>query len=187
MMIIADIGIGPFDSFSMVISEVTGLNFGNSQFVLQTILFVILLLIIKISKQNYLEIFISLFSTFIATRIINLTYPIASLFVEYNKFFVFVVGFILLIIGVSINLKINIIINPVDKMVVAFSNISKIKVGTMKFASDAVFGVLTVIFTFLLNLDVNITITMVFLLFCTGPSINLLNGLILNKLDDLFI
>ncbi len=186
MMIIADIGIGPFDSFCLVIAEFTGVNFGNAQLLFQSTLFIVLLLIMKKSKQTYLEIFVSLISTFIATRIINFTNPLVTKFSEQNIYLVFIVGFILLIIGVSINLKVNIIINPIDKLVVALSNITNIKVGTMKLISDVVCGVLTIIFVYIFKFDVAVSVTMLFILFCTGPSINLFNGLVLNKFEEQF-
>ncbi len=187
MMIIADIGIGPFDSFCLVIAELTGLNFGNAQLLFQFLLFVVLLLIIKKSKQTYLEIFVSLLSTFIATRIINFTSPLVSKLSEQNEYIVFIIGFIFLVVGVSINLKVNIVINPIDKLVVALSGITKIKVGTMKLITDLICGGLTIIFVYVFNFNVAVSVTMLFILFCTGPSINLLNGIVLNKLADKFL
>ncbi len=187
MMILADIGIGPFDSFCLVIAEFTGLNFGNAQLLFQTSLFVVLLLIMKKSKQTYLEIFISLLSTFIGTRIINFTSPLVQQFSEQNKYLLFILGFVLLVIGVSVNLKVNIIINPIDKLVVALSGMTNIKVGTMKFITDVICGVLTIIFVYVFNYDVAVSLTMLFILFCTGPAINLLNSLLFNKLEEKFL
>ncbi len=187
MMIIADIGIGPFDSFCLVIAELTGLNFGNAQLLFQSILFVVLLLIIKKSKQTYLEVFVSLLSTFIGTRIINFTSPFVAQFADQNKYLMFIVGFVLLVVGVSVNLKVNIIINPIDKLVVALSGMTNIKVGTMKLITDVICGVLTIIFVFVFNYDVAVSVTMLFILFCTGPAINILNSLVFNKLEEKFL
>ncbi len=187
LQIVADIGIGPFDSFCLVIGELTGLNFGNSQLLLQTSLFVVLILLVKKSKQSYVEIFISLISTFIATRIINFTSPLTQMFQNQNDYLVFILGFVLLVIGVSINLKVNLIINPIDKLVVALSSMTNIKIGTMKFITDVIFGTLTIISVFVFEINVNVSLIMLFILFCTGPSINLFNSLVLDKLEERFM
>ncbi len=187
MMILADIGIGPFDSFCLVIAEFTGLNFGDAQLLFQFLLFIILLLLIKKSKQTYLEVCVALLANFIATRVINFTSPLVMSFTEMNIYLIFGLGFILFVIGISINLKVNILINPIDKLVVALSGITNIKVGTMKFITDIICGGLTIIFVYVFGYNVAISLTMLFILFCTGPSINILNSLFINKFSDKFL
>lgn len=181
LIVKSTIGISPFDLLSLAIGEILNIqSFGNASLVMQSLILVICLMFCKKAQIHLSELIVSFLSVFLITRIINLTFIVTN-YIDANQYFLYILGILLLSIGVSLNIKANLIIAPTDKLVVISSKMLKIKSGTSKIFIDCMVFTTVLILKSTLNLDINLTIITFISIFALGTLINLNNKLYLNK------
>ncbi len=174
LLVISDLGVGPFDTLGLAVSEITGITFGDSLLLLQLIFALVLVLyvITKKTKLTILQVLSTVISILLITRLINLF----GLFIDdvlINEIFTFIIGFILYTIGIWLFMKSNTIIPPADKFCVTTASFFNIKQGTTKLYLDIATTVLSLLLIFVFKLSISFTIYSLIIVFFTGPSINL--------------
>lgn len=182
LLIFADIGLSPFDSLTLLIGNITGLNFGNAALLVHFSMLIILVIIHKKINQTIKELVLSLLSIFIITRFINLyAFLLILSGLSLNSLSLFIIGFLLFALGLAIYINLNIIIAPYDKLVVGLQYLTKQKIGTLKVFLDIGVTFIVIIINLLTVNDVKISLVTLFLMFGTGIMINIYNKLFVNK------
>ena len=181
ILLLTNVGYGPFDSLTYALQSALNIDeFGNASFLLH-LLFALLLLTYNFFKKKHLiPVFISILSIFILTRVVNffsfLTEFTLTGLSEVLGFFL--LGFLLLCLGLLFISKSNLIIPPFDKTIVEAAKIGKINLGTMRIGFDVFLLTLTIILKVLLEIDVVISLGTLFLTVGTGFTMKYLEQLI---------
>ncbi len=167
-----DLGMGSFDSITLQVQEIFGINqFGNASFAIHFIFFLILILLAKSYKLQYKMVVISILSIFILTRFVNF-YSVFNITFSptlFNSVWIIM----LLNLGLYLLASTNIIIAPFDKFVVEASINHNIRLGASRFVLDVLLLVLVIVInTFLIN-PIPMTIYTFIITFVTGLNIGL--------------
>lgn len=182
MLITANMGLTPFDSFCMYISLLTNISYANATFIVHSIVFVILLIFHKKFNESIKLVLFSIISIFIITRFISF---FSSNFIFYSKLpsnITFIIGVVILSIGLTFVLKSDLVISPTDKIVDGISTLLKREVWFIKFFVELFFLALTIIGSRLTSTNVTISIYTFILLIAMPVIIDMLGKLFVNKI-----
>lgn len=183
LMVMTNLGVGPFDSFCLAIASLLNTSLGNAELLVHSIFIVILLIFAnrwQVTKQSIIYSFLSIF---LISRVIDIMTSTAQIFSGVNVYLDFLIGFFLFTLGIAIYFQVDIIIAPGDKLVVELARVLKRRDGTGKFIFDMIFGVVSFILISGLNLDIALSFTTLFIIVATGPLINFYDQKILRPLD----
>ncbi|WOO88151.1 hypothetical protein RZE82_04285 [Mollicutes bacterium LVI A0039] len=181
-----DFGVGPFDSLTLALQGLLGIDkFSNASFALHGLFFILLLFLVRGFKIRYRDVIISLFSIFIVTRIISIYEEIIkfdpSEFSTIIVVIVFIVAFLTLNLGLYFMAISNIIIPPYDKFVVEFSKYKNIELGKSRLIADALVITLVIALNVIGIVSVTVSIGTIIITLFTGLNITLYNKLISYK------
>lgn len=176
MVLIAELGAGPFDTFVMANQKVLGIeSFANASFLFHVIFVVIMLVFKDFFKTEVKPALISVLSIFIITRFIALfdTLLHAWGFEDLNRLILMVIGFILFSFGIYVLSLSNMIIAPYDKFVVQFATAVSINLGTFRVIVDVSMLVLAFIISHLVHAGVVFSIGTIIITVGTGSCIRM--------------
>lgn len=180
MILLANFGVGAFDTIALVIQQIFNITkFGNALFFVQ-MFFAITLLFFKLKKEITLRsIFVSIGSIFLISQCVNIFRFIQIATINNNSFnlIIFISGFLILCLGITLISIEDIVISPFDKVVVELSNYEKRNIGFVRLICDLIILLIAVMATYAMKLDVKITIATLVLTFITGPVIIMLSKL----------
>lgn len=175
VLLTLNIGMGPVDTFTLLLQNLANVSeFGNASLMFHMIFAVALLVMNKYLKVKLIDIGISIASIFLITRIVNLFG-----FIEFSELsgglFVisFLLGFLVLNLGLYFIAKSNIIIAPYDKFVKELANALNLKIGTNRVICDSVLFAVIVVCKLTVNIAVVISWGTVIVTFFTGLNIRL--------------
>lgn len=170
-----NIGMGPVDTFTLLVQKITKLNeFGNASLLFHMLFAIVLLLLSKKLNVKIRDIIISILSIFFITRVVNM-----FSFIQINEMnslafaISFLLSFLILNLGLYLIAKSNIIIAPYDKFVKELANTLDIKIGTNRVLCDSVlFGIILIV-KFTTTIAIVISWGTVIVTFFTGLNIRL--------------
>ncbi len=180
-----DWGVSMFDTATLAMEHLTGVNFGNAAVLLHAIFLVILIIGMKKLESKWGELALSAISIFALTRVINLFEFIANA-VNFQNFVVTLIVFIVSVfvfnIGIYFMSKSNLFIAPYDRFVLQLSWALKKELGTARLVSDILLFTITIILTLVFDLGVTISIGTAYIIFTSGLQINLIHKFL--KIED---
>lgn len=139
VLIVVNLGLSPFDSLTYFFQYFLNIKaFGNASLFLHLCFVIPLLMLLKLKLESIIYIMLSIVSVFIFTRFVNLFsfITLMSYSTTSVKLCLFVIGFIVLSLGILLIAKANLIIPPYDKTVVELANRLNKNVGTMRLYCD---------------------------------------------------
>lgn len=175
VLLALNIGMGPVDTFTLLLQNIANLNeFGNASLLFHMLFAIILVIMSKYLKVKFIDIGISVISIFFITRIVNLFGFIQIGDLGLGLFIIsFLAGFLILNLGLYFIAKSNIIIAPYDKFVKELANTFKLKIGTNRVICDSVLFIVIVICKLTLSVAVVISWGTVIVTLFTGLNIRL--------------
>ncbi len=176
MILIANIGTGPFDTFVIANQSVLGIDsFANASFLFHVIFVLIMLIFKNFFKTEEKPALISVLSIFVITRFIAWFDVILKAlgFETFNLVFLMAIGFILFSLGIYILSVSNVIIAPYDKFVVQFAAALNINLGTFRVIWDVTMLVLAFIISTITDAGVVFSIGTIIITVGTGSCIRL--------------
>lgn len=170
-----NIGMGPVDTFTLLVQKITKLNeFGNASLLFHMLFAIVLLLLSKKLNVKIRDIIISILSIFFITRVVNM-----FSFIQINEMnslafaISFLLSFLILNLGLYLIAKSNIIIAPYDKFVKELANTLDIRIGTNRVLCDSIlFGIILIV-KFTTTIAIVISWGTVIVTFFTGLNIRL--------------
>lgn len=183
-----DWGVSMFDTATLAMAKITGVNFGNAAVLLHTIFLIILIVGMKKLQSKWSEIALSALSIFILTRVINVFAFIATTVhaVQFDSFFikliVFVISVFVFCVGIYFMSKSNLFIAPYDRFCLQLSWATGKELGTARLMSDVTLFVITIILNIIFNLGVTVSIGTAYIIFTSGLQVNLAHKIF--KIDD---
>ncbi len=176
MVLIANIGTGPFDTLVIACQDIIGVeSFANASFLFHMIFVVIMIVFNKFFDVEIKDALLSAVSIFIITRfiawfdIILAPLNLASL----NLFLVMIVGFLLFSLGIYLLAVSNIIIAPYDKFSVQFAKAMNFHFGTFRVVVDVATLVAAYIISTLTDAGVVFSIGTLVITIGTGSCIRM--------------
>ncbi len=176
MILIANIGTGPFDTFVIANQSALGIDsFANASFLFHVIFVLIMLIFKNFFKTEVKPALISVLSIFVITRFIAWFDVILKAlgFETFNLVFLMAIGFILFSLGIYILSVSNVIIAPYDKFVVQFAAALNINLGTFRVIWDVTMLVLAFIISTITDAGVVFSIGTIIITVGTGSCIRL--------------
>lgn len=180
-----DLGVSMFDTATLAMERLTGVNFGNAAVLLHTIFLIILIVGMKKLESKWSELALSALSIFVLTRVINLFQFIAeavSFDTLASSLIVFVISVFVFNIGIYFMSKSNLFIAPYDRFVLQLSWALKKELGTARLVSDILLFTITIILNLVFSLGVTISIGTAYIIFTSGLQINLIHKFL--KIED---
>lgn len=179
-LLVLNIGMGPVDTFTLLLQNFANLSeFGNASLLFHMLFAIVLVLTNKYLKVKLMDIGISVISIFFITRVVNLFGFIEIGDVGIGLFIIsFLLGFLILNFGLYFIAKSNIIIAPYDKFVKELANAFHLKIGTNRVICDSLLFIVIVICKLTLSVDVVISLGTVIVTFFTGLNIRLYEKLL---------
>ncbi len=178
-------GVSMFDTATLTMQKLTHFNFGNAAVLLHAIFLLILIVFMKKLNTKWNELFLSLISIFLLTRVINGFEFIAN-YVHLNTFILTLLTFLISVfifnIGIFFMSKSNLFITPYDRFVLQLATVTKRDLGSSRFITDFSLFAITIVLNFSFNLHVAINIGTAYIIFTSGPQIILIEKLF-NKLQ----
>lgn len=179
-------GVSMFDTATLVIQSITGLNFGNAAIVLHSIYLLILIIGMKKFHSKWSELAMSVISIFIITRVINVFAFIATS-IHFDSFVITFIMFLLSVfifcIGIYFMSKSNLFISVYDRFCLQLSWVSGKELGTARLICDVSLFVITIIVNYAFDLGVTISLGTFYIIFTSGLQINLIHKLF--KIEDI--
>lgn len=174
-----NIGMGPVDTFTLLVQKVTNLSaFGNASLLFHMLFAIILLVLNKKLNIKIVDILISILSIFFITRVVNVFSFIQIKEMNSIVFLIsFLISFLILNLGLYLIAKSNIIIAPYDKFVKELANTLDIKIGTNRVICDSILFFLITIVKFTTSIAIVISWGTVVVTFFTGLNIRLYENL----------
>lgn len=182
MLITANLGLTPFDTFCMYISMLINTSYANATFIVHSIIFVILLFFHKKFKESIKLVLLSLVSIFIITRFISFFSNHFIFYKNYPVMLLFIIGVVILSIGLTFILKSDLVISPADKIVDGISVLENKETWVIKFIVEFIFLFLTVIGSRITSTNVTITIYTFIFLIAMPFIIDVFGKLFVNKI-----
>lgn len=180
-----DWGVSMFDTSTLAMEYLTGVNFGNAAVLLHAIYLIIMIVGMKKLQSKWPELAISALSIFVLTRIINAFEFIANS-INFSSFavalVVFVVSVFIFNIGIYFMSKSNLFIAPYDRFVLQLSWALGKELGTARLISDIILFAITIIINFVFGLGVTISLGTAYIIFTSGPQINIIGKIF--KIED---
>ncbi len=180
-----DWGVSMFDTATLAMAGITGVNFGNAAVLLHAIFLIILILGMKKLESKWSELALSAISIFALTRVINMFEFIANA-VNFESFIVnliaFVVSVFVFCIGIYFMSKSNLFIAPYDRFCLQLSWATGKDLGTARLISDVTLFVITIILSIVLDLGVTVSFGTAYLIFTSGLQVNLVHKIF--KIED---
>lgn len=180
-----DWGVSMFDTATLAMQGITGVNFGNAAVLLHSIFLIILILGMKKLQSKWSELVLSAISIFALTRVINMFEFIANA-VNFESFAVNLVAFVLSVfvfcIGIYFMSKSNLFIAPYDRFCLQLSWATGKDLGTARLISDVTLFVITIILSIILDLGVTVSFGTAYLIFTSGLQVNLVHKIF--KIED---
>lgn len=177
-------GVSTLSSLPLVLSELLpDISFGMTNFIVQSVLLCILMLITKQPKFSYLFSFVIAFVFGLLCDFFEAAVsPLPQTLLIYRLLY-FVIGWLLISFGAALFIKSSMPLMPFDEVVADLSRYFKVEVKKIKTACDAIFvsSALILSFTFLHKLS-GVGIGTIFMAFFTGS----LTQYFLNLLDKNF-
>ncbi len=180
-----DWGVSMFDTSTLAMQNLTGVNFGNAAVLLHLIFLALMIIFMKKLESKWSELGISLISIFVLTRIINIFGFIANKTNIENfviELIVFLVSVFVFNLGIYFMSKSNLFIAPYDRFVLQLSWALDRELGTARLVSDITLFVITIILNFIFGLGVTISLGTAYIIFTSGFQINLIGRVL--KLED---
>lgn len=183
-----DWGVSMFDTATLAMAGITGVNFGNAAVLLHAIFLIILIVGMKKLESKWSELALSAISIFALTRVINLFQFIADGVANatIDAFIVnlvlFVVSVFVFCIGIYFMSKSNLFIAPYDRFCLQLSWATGKDLGTARLMSDVTLFVITIILSIVLDLGVTISFGTAYLIFTSGLQVNLVHKIF--KIED---
>lgn len=172
-----NIGVGPFDSATMLIQDLCSLEkFSNASFMLHMLFAIALISLHKLFNLKVIEIVFSCVSILIITRFVG----VYETLIDFNSanLFLFVIGFLVLNLGLYLISISNIIIAPYDKFVVQLASIKNIELGRVRLLCDATLIIIVILLNAFNLSNVVISFGTLFITVGTGFNISLYNKLL---------
>lgn len=180
-----DWGVSMFDTSTLAIQYLTGVNFGNSALILHGIYLLILIIGMKKLQSKWVELAISFLSIFILTRFINAfefiadginidSFPIALI--------VFVISVFVFNIGIYFMSKSNLFIAPYDRFILQLSWALNKELGTARLISDISLFAITLIINVIFSLGVTVSLGTAYIVFTSGLQIYVISRIF--KIED---
>lgn len=179
-------GVSMFDTATLVIQGMTGLNFGNSAIVLHSIYLVILIIGMNKLQSKWNELALSVVSIFIITRIIN-AFSFISESVHFNSFIITLIMFIISVfvfcVGIYFMSKSNLFVSVYDRFCLQLSWATNQELGTARLICDVSLFIVTLLVNYTLDLGVTVSIGTFYIIFTSGLQINLIHKIF--KIEDI--
>ncbi len=176
MILIANIGAGPFDTFVMANQGILGIDsFANASFLFHVIFVVIMLVFRNFFNTELKPALISVLSIFVITRFIALfdTILYTLNFDTLNLILLLIGGFLLFSFGIYILSISNLIIAPYDKFVVEFASSINLSLGTFRVIWDVTMLVLAFIISTITDAGVVFSVGTILITVGTGSCIRM--------------
>lgn len=181
-----DWGVSMFDTATLVMQKLTGLNFGNAAIVLHSIYLVILIVGMKQLQSKWSELALSVISIFIITRVINAFSFIADS-AHFDSFMITSIMFILSVfvfcIGIYFMSKSNLFVSVYDRFCLQLSWATGKELGTARLICDVSLFIVTLVVNYALDLGVTVSIGTFYIIFTSGLQINLIHKIF--KIEDI--
>lgn len=178
-------GVSMFDTATLAMENLTGVNFGNAAVLLHSIFLIILIVGMKKLESKWGELALSALSIFLLTRVINVFEFIANA-VNFSSFFVSLIAFVVSVfvfcIGIYFMSKSNLFIAPYDRFCLQLSWATGKELGTARLISDVTLFAITIILNLILGLGVTISLGTAYIIFTSGLQINLVHKIF--KIED---
>ncbi len=190
MILIANIGAGPFDTFVMANQKILGIDsFANASFFFHVIFVVIMLVFKNFFNTELKSALISVLSIFVITRFIALfdTILYALNFDQLNIIFLLICGFLLFSFGIYVLSISNLIIAPYDKFVVEFASSTNISLGTFRVIWDVTMLILAFIISKVTDAGVVFSVGTLLITVGTGSCIRMFEVLHKRLINQLSI
>lgn len=180
-----DWGVSMFDTATLAMSNITGVNFGNAAVLLHTIFLIILIVGMRKLQSKWSELALSALSIFVLTRVINAFAFIAEM-AQFDSIFikliVFVISVFVFCIGIYFMSKSNLFIAPYDRFCLQLSWATGKELGTARLMSDITLFVITIILNIIFDLGVTVSIGTAYIIFTSGLQVNLVHKIF--KIED---
>lgn len=180
-----DWGVSMFDTATLAMSNLTGVNFGNAAVLLHAIFLIALIVGMKKFQSKWAELALSAISIVLLTRVINAFEFIANA-VNFGSFFVTLIAFVVSVfvfcIGIYFMSKSNLFIAPYDRFCLQLSWATGKELGTARLISDVTLFAVTIILNFILGLGVTISLGTAYIIFTSGLQVNLVHKIF--KIED---
>ncbi len=133
----SNLGTSPISSVSYVLSMIFPLTFGETTFLVSFLFILIQILILKkeFPKEQYLQVLVGPIFGFFIDFGMNVFSFINSTFYS-EKIILLLIGYIILSIGIYLEVSANVIINPGEGLVKTIANKTKKEFGTIKVMFD---------------------------------------------------
>ncbi len=178
-------GVSMFDTSTLVVERLTGLNFGNAAVVLHTFYLALLIIFMKKLQSKWVELGLSLVSIFLLTRVINAFSFIAKMS-NYESFIITLIVFVISVfvfnIGIYFMSKSNLFISPYDRFVLQLSWALNSELGISRLISDVSLFTLTLIINIIFSLGVTVSIGTAYIIFTSGFQLLLIEKIF--KIED---
>lgn len=180
-----DWGVSMFDTATLAMQNITGVNFGNAAVLLHTIFLIILIVGMRKLQSKWSELALSALSIFVLTRVINAFSFIADA-AHFSSFFVTLIVFIISVfvfcIGIYFMSKSNLFIAPYDRFCLQLSWATGKELGTARLMSDVTLFVITIVLNIIFDLGVTVSIGTAYIIFTSGLQVNLAHKIF--KIED---
>lgn len=178
-------GVSMFDTSTLTMQYLTGVNFGNAALLLHGIYILLLIIFMKKMQTKWLELGLSVVSIFVLTRVINAFGFIAEA-VDLPNFtinlIVFVVCVFVFNIGIYFMSKSNLFIAPYDRFILQLSWALNSELGTARLISDISLFTVTILLILIFNLGVTISLGTAYIVFTSGFQIKAIERIF--KIED---
>lgn len=181
MLIDANLGLTPLDSFSLLVSQNLHINYGNAMLAVHLITLSFVVIFKKQFHESTDKILLSFVSIFLISRVVNFMNIDFEFYNYLNQYIIFVIGLILLSFGTALILFSDLIITPTDKLVDCLAILRKKEVGIVKIEFEIIFLITNFLITNMFKLQSTLSMYTIVLAVSLGLLIELYDKLIFDK------
>lgn len=176
LMVKTNIGMSPFDAFSLVISRLLNIEFGYATMIVNSVTFLIhwILLNKKFPKREYLQVFLIIGAGFLINFFSDYIFVHLPLNHYFLRLLIFIFAIPVLSIGILLMLNAELMSTPIEGFSQTIAFRSKQSLGLVRWLVDGLLVVMVVILTLLTRQPWTIGLGTLIMLLAFGPSLDLM-------------
>lgn len=175
-MIIASVGMSPFDAFTKTFSEIVGIQFGTAGMIIGGTFFLVNLLILrkKFPPRELAQVVIFIGGGFVMNFLTGMIYDDISFSSLWVNLIVFTLMTPIVAFGVLLIFEANLMTTPLESLCATLAPHVHLTLGTVRWIADGIFLVTTLILILLFDLPWTLSYGTLIALALFGPLLDLL-------------